>query len=46
MGKVRWNNLQQFPWTKKVASKTATLLFDNTCILNLKQNMNAIFTIF
>ena len=42
--KVRWNNGQQFLWTKKVVSRTATLLFDNACILNLKQNTNAIFT--
>ena len=40
LGKVRWNNWQQFPWTKKVVSRTATLLFDNACILNLKQNTN------
>ena len=36
MGKVRWNNWQQFPWTKKVVSRTATLLFDNACILKQK----------
>ena len=45
MGKVHWNNWQQFPWTKKVVSRTATLLFDNAWILNLKQNTNVIFTI-
>ena len=43
MGRVRWNNGQQFPWTKKVVSRTAALLFDNACIL--KQKMNAIFAI-
>ena len=43
--KVRWNNGQQFPWTKKVVSRTAILLFDNAHILNLKQNTKAIFTL-
>ena len=43
IGKVRWNNWQQFPWTKKVASRTATLLFDNACIL--KQKTNASFAV-
>ena len=36
MGKVRWNNWQQWPWTKKVVSRTATLLFNNACILRQK----------
>ena len=40
MGKVRWNNWQQFPWTKELVSRTATLLFDNACILT-----SAIFAI-
>ena len=31
MGQVRWNNWQQFSRTKKVVSRTATLLFDNVC---------------
>ena len=35
LGKVLWNNWQQFPWTKKAVSRTAALLFDNNkaCIL-------------
>ena len=43
MGKVRWNKWQQFPWTKKVVSRTATLLFDSACIL--KQKTNTIFAV-
>ena len=34
---------EQFPWTKKLVSRRATLLVDEACVL--KQNMNAIFAI-
>ena len=43
MGKVRWNNWQQFPWRKKVVSRTATLPVNIACIL--KQKTNAIFVV-